>query len=312
MTEPFLDRLQTELCAAAWREIESERRPRLILSPRALATGAVIAVIVVAGAWALRGLDDSADTPTRAHSAFAPALTAQFRVLRRAPAPRDAVPAESHLRLRGGMMPAADYAGGLRLADGVWAVPYGSRACLLTWHDGGGTIGCRVPDLVVGGRLFAVEPRPGFTRVRGLLPDGAHDISLTRSDGGVVSIGLSGGNLYSVRVAGEPRKLRFTSASGKRHTVTILAPPKPARATPVPSVTPVAPEDIPAQPPASSSTPRPTPTAGDDARPSRIAHTASGATSSLGADTATRRFLSLSVGKRLPVALGGLGARPGG
>jgi hypothetical protein len=224
MSEPFLDRLHDELRAAAWREIEGERRPqarRTVPLLRPLVAAAVVAAIVFAGVRALHA-DDAAVSPSRAHSAFESALTEHLNVLRRAPTSRDSVPGDVPRPLQGSPIPAVDYAGALRLADGVWAVPHGSQACLLRWKHGGGSLPCAAPPKVMGGGLFTVELRPKTIRVWGLLPDGAHDVTLTRSHGSPVSITLSDGNFYAASVPGNPRHLRFTGASGNRHTVEIL------------------------------------------------------------------------------------------
>jgi hypothetical protein len=239
MSEPFLDRLHDELCAAAWREIEGGRRPRawIALPLFPLAAAAAIAAMVFTGVRALHA-DDTAVAPSRAHSAFASALTEHFSVLRRAPTARDAVPTNPPRPMASGSIRQADFAGALRLADGVWVMPSGSQACLLQWVNGRGSMGCSAPPTVVGGGLFVVEIRPKVTRVWGLLPNGAHDVSLTRSHGGAVSVALSQGNFYAVSVTGNPRYLRFTGASGKRHTVKILPPIKGELPVVGPSATP--------------------------------------------------------------------------
>jgi hypothetical protein len=226
MNEPFLDRLHKELCAAAWREIDNKRRPRVLVGRPVgpLTAAAVIAVIGVIAFTAVRALpvaDDAAVTPTRAHSAFVSSLTEHFTILRRAPTRRDAVPAHWSRPLNATGLH-ADFAGALLLADNVWVIPKGSQACLLAVPDGGGSVRCSAPPDVVGGGLFALELRPRSTDVWGLLPDGAHDITLSRSHGRPVPVTLSQGNFYSARVAGQPRKLHFTDALGKQHTVTIL------------------------------------------------------------------------------------------
>ena len=123
----------------------------------------------------------------------------------------------------------------------------------------------------MGGGLFVLELRPRSTGVWGLLPDGAHDITLSRSHGRAVSVTLSQGNFYSARLAGQPRKLRFTGAHGKRHTVTILersTQPTPTtipkRPPALPTITPTATADPTAAPPVttpSAATATPTPAA---------------------------------------------------